>query len=58
MTAEMPMGTITVAVVSLNRERRFSFCLPERGGDANVYNIRVSIPDCRICARPFDLHRP
>ena len=38
MTAEMPMGTITVAVVSLNRERRFSFCLPERGGDANVYN--------------------
>lgn len=46
----------TVAVASLYREDKISFCLPERGGDADVFDFRAIDPACRLHYRPFDLH--
>ena len=46
-----------MAVASLDRERRFFFCLPERGGDADVRYLGNAVPACRIHNGTSDLHR-
>ena len=56
-TFEYPKSTKTVAVASLNRERRFFFCLPERGGDANVRYLGIAVPLCRTYNFDTNIHR-
>ena len=46
-----------MAVASLDRERRFFFCLPERGGDADVRYLGIAVPVRRIHHSSFDIHR-
>ena len=46
-----------MAVASLDRERRFFFCLPERGGDADVCDLGNAVPVYRAYNFDFNIHR-